>query len=60
MAIREYDDCDTVSAYASEAMTWAVNCGLVPQRDGMLAPQETLLRFELAMSLHSFFVGYSL
>lgn len=60
MAIREYDDCDTVSAYATDAMVWAVNMGLVPHKDGMLAPQETLLRYVLAMSLHAFFVGYDL
>lgn len=60
MAIREYDDCDAVSAYASDAAVWAVNMGLLPAREGMLAPQETILRHELAMSLHAFCTAYDL
>ena len=60
MAIREYDDCETVSAYASDAAVWAVNMGLLPAREGMLAPQETLFRYELAMSLHTFCMAYDL
>ncbi len=60
MAIREYDDGDKVSAYASDAAVWAVNMGLLPAREGMLAPQETILRYELAMSLHAFCTAYDL
>lgn len=60
MAIREYDDCETISAYASDAMVWAVNMGLVPSRDGLLAPQETILRYEIAISLHAFCTAYDL
>ncbi len=60
MAIREYDDCQTISAYASDAMVWAVNMGLVPPRDGLLAPQETILRYEIAISLHAFCTAYDL
>lgn len=43
-----YPDADTVGEYAVEAMTWAVNCGVVNGMDGNLNPQGTATRAQVA------------
>ena len=54
MAIREYEDYNSVSAYALDAMGWAVNAGLVQGRGGKLAPQAYATRAEIAVILDRF------
>lgn len=54
MAIREYDDYSSISAYALDAMGWAVNAGLVQGRGGKLAPQAYATRAEIAVILDRF------
>jgi hypothetical protein len=51
MAIREYRDFESVSAYALEAMTWAVNTGILGGRSGLLAPDAAAPRAETAQML---------
>ncbi len=54
MAIREYEDYNSISAYALDAMGWAVNAGLVQGRGGKLAPQAYATRAEIAVILDRF------
>ncbi len=54
MAIREYDDYSSISAYALDAMGWAVNAGLVQGRGDQLAPQAYATRAEIAVILDRF------
>lgn len=54
MAIREFADYGSISAYALDAMTWAVNAGLVQGRSGRLAPQGYATRAEIAVILERF------
>ena len=54
MAIREYEDYNSISAYALGAMGWAVNAGLVQGRGGKLAPQAYATRAEIAVILDRF------
>jgi hypothetical protein len=50
--LSKYSDADKVSAYAVDAMRWAVGCGLIGGRNGnMLAPGETANRAEAATVL---------
>ena len=55
MAIREFDDCESISDYAVDAMTWAVNVGLINGRaNNLLGPKDTAARAEIAAMLHRF------
>ena len=54
MAIREYDDYSSISAYALDAMGWAVNAGLVQGRGNLLAPKAYATRAEIAVILDRF------
>ncbi len=54
MAVREFADYGSISAYALDAMTWAVNAGLVQGRSGRLAPQGYATRAEIAVILDRF------
>ncbi len=50
----DYADAEQVSAYAYEAMCWMTMKGVVNGRDGLLAPQGTATRAELAVMLMRF------
>lgn len=54
MAIREFDDYESISDYAMSAMAWAVNTGLVKGDSNLLYPNGTATRAELAAMLHRF------
>ena len=54
MAIREFDDYESISDYAMGAMAWAVNTGLVKGDGNLLYPKGTATRAELAAMLHRF------
>lgn len=54
MAIREFDDYESISDYAMSAMAWAVNTGLVKGDSNLLYPKGTATRAELAALLHRF------
>ena len=54
MAIREFDDYESISDYAMGAMAWAVNTGLVKGDSNLLYPNGTATRAELAALLHRF------
>ena len=54
MAIREFDDYESISDYAMGAMTWAVNSGLVKGGNNLLNPKGTAARAEIAAMLHRF------
>lgn len=54
MAIREFDDYESISDYAMGAMAWAVNIGLVKGDSNLLYPNGTATRAEIAALLHRF------
>lgn len=54
MAIREFDDYESISDYAMSAMAWAVNTGLVKGDSNLLYPKGTATRAEIAAMLHRF------
>lgn len=54
MAIREFDDYESISDYAMGAMAWAVNTGLVKGDNNLLYPNGTATRAEIAAMLHRF------
>ncbi len=56
MAIREYEDFEKISAYAVEAMTWAVNTGLIRGTGNRLLPKNTCTRAQAAMMLYRLLV----
>ena len=52
MAIREFGDFAQISAYAAEAMTWAVEAGVLTGTDvDTLAPGQAATRVEVAQAL---------
>jgi uncharacterized repeat protein (TIGR02543 family) len=54
MAIREYSDYARISSYAAEAMSWAVNAGLLQGNNRSLMPQGSAMRAQAAAILHRF------
>lgn len=54
MAIREFDDYESISDYAMGAMAWAVNTGLVKGDSNFLYPKGTATRAEIAALFHRF------
>lgn len=54
MAIREFNDYESISDYAMSAMAWAVNTGLVKGDSNLLYPNGTATRAEIAAMLHRF------
>ena len=52
MAIREYDDYDSLSEYAREAMAWAVNAGVLKGSGNRLLPDATCTRAQLVTLLY--------
>jgi len=54
MAIREFADYAGISSWAGEAMTWAVNAGLLNGSANYLQPQGTATRAQVAAILHRF------
>lgn len=58
MAIREYADFEQISGYAAEAMTWAVNTGLISGTSTTtLSPQGLATRAQVATILMRFIEG---
>ena len=58
MAIREYADFEQISDYAVEAMTWAVNTGLISGTSTTtLSPQGLATRAQVATILMRFIEG---
>ena len=54
--LEEFTDCDRVSAWAEEAMAWAVAKELVEGRtDGTLDPRAIITRAEAAAILDRYF-----
>ena len=54
MAIREFNDYESISDYAMGAMAWAVNTGLVKGDSNLLYPNGTATRAEIAAMFHRF------
>lgn len=52
MTVREFDDFDQVSAYAGEAMAWAVNTGILKGADNQLMPKTPCTRAQIVTMLH--------
>lgn len=57
MAVREYDDFDQVSAFAGEAMGWAVESGILKGSGNRLMPRETCTRAQIVTLLFRLFQG---
>ena len=55
MAIREFDDFDSVPAYALEAMGWAVNTGVFKGDNDRLLPQNACTRAQIVTLLRRAF-----
>ena len=51
MAIREFDDLDSVPAYALEAMDWAVNAGMLKGDNNRLLPKNACTRAQIVTLL---------
>lgn len=59
MMIREFDDFELISDYAVNAMTWAVNTGLMNGKgNNLIAPQDTATRAEAATLFIRFIGNY--
>ena len=55
MAVREFADYSSISSWASQAVTWAVNAGLLSGTGGgMLSPAGTATRAQVAQILMNF------
>ena len=52
MAIREFDDYDSLSEYAREAMAWAVNAGILKGSGSRLMPDADCTRAQLVTLLY--------
>ena len=52
MAIREFDDYDSLSEYAREAMAWAVNTEILKGSDNRLLPDASCTRAQLVTLLY--------
>jgi hypothetical protein len=52
--VSAFPDAASVSAWAEDAVKWAVGIGLIQGRDGALAPQGTATRAEVATILQRF------
>lgn len=55
MAIREFADYTNISDYASQAMGWAVNTGLIQGSNNYLMPQGNATRAQVTAVLHRFY-----
>ena len=56
MAVREFDDFEQVSAYAGEAMAWAVNTGILKGADNKLMPETPCTRAQIVTMLYRLLV----
>lgn len=52
--LQTFSDADKVSDWAEDAMTWAVESGILSGKSGALAPQDTATRAETAQILMNF------
>ena len=57
MAVREFQDFDQISAYAADAMTWAVNAGILKGDQNRLLPQSPCTRGQIVTLLHRLLEG---
>ena len=48
-----YADGNDVSDYARVSMGWAISAGILTETDGLLKPQSTVSRGQLAISLYA-------
>lgn len=53
-SLRSYTDASDVSAYAVDAMRWAVGCGYLKGSGAKLNPQTGANRAEVAVLLHRY------
>ena len=53
-SLRSYTDASGVSAYAADAMRWAVGCGYLKGNGSKLNPQAGANRAEVAVLLHRY------
>ena len=56
MAVREFDDFEQASAYAGEAMAWAVNAGILKGADNRLMPKAPCTRAQIVTMLYRLLV----
>ena len=55
MAVREFNDYDSISAWANQSMAWVVNAGILSGRgNNTLAPTAGATRAEMAVMLQQF------
>lgn len=54
VSLRSYTDYTSISAYAQDAMGWAVGCGYVKGSGAKLNPKSNATRAEVAVMLHRF------
>ena len=55
MAVRKFNDYDSISGWAGQSMTWAVNAGILSGRgNNTLAPTAGATRAEMAVMLQQF------
>lgn len=52
MTVREFSDYESVSDYALEAMSWAVNAGIIQGYDGKLMPTQPCTRSQIVTMLY--------
>ena len=57
MTVREFRDFDQISAYAADAMTWAVNAGILKGDQNRLLPQSPCTRGQIVTLLHRLLEG---
>lgn len=56
--IDKFSDCSSVSAWAVDALRWAVGAGIISGDGGSLKPQDQASRAEVAAMLHRFVLKY--
>lgn len=60
-SLDRFTDKDSTSAWAQEALTWAVSSGILDStEDNLLSPQENITRAQLAVILRRFIDKYAL
>lgn len=52
MSAKEYDDYESISEYAVNAMQWAVNAGIMQGADGKLMPSDGCTRAQITTMLY--------
>lgn len=57
-ALAAFPDADKVSVWAKDALGWACSTGIINGMDGVLNPQGTSVRVQLAAMVHRFCLAY--